>query len=381
MSTGPWVLVTDADQRPAIAAVRSLGRAGYRVRAAERAGPARPAGFASRHAAECARMGALEADSLREAARGCDAVFPVSTNAVLAAIQAGPSLGAAALLPSLAAFEAANDKARLMVVAREAGVRCPRGRRVAGPAEVEALGAEWGWPVVFKLATDRGLYLEPAARYRIAADAREAGEALAALAAAGTGVLAQEYVPGEALGASFVYDREGRPRAAFCHRRVREYPIQGGPSTLCESVRDEVLEAQGRRVLDALGWVGPAMVEFKRSREDGTLHLLEVNPRPWGTIALAVACGVDVPRLAVELALGLTPGPSGRYPAGVRMRFLATDLLSACAHVRAGHWREAARFLADLADPRVRAGVFRRDDPGPALRYLAGRLRWLGGSP
>jgi hypothetical protein len=106
--------------------------------------------------------------------------------------------------------------------------------------------------------------------------------------------LVQERIPkeGDSLGVSALFDENSRVKAAFVHRRLREYPITGGPSTLRESVsRPEILEL-GLSLLKALDWFGVAMVEFKMDPRDDTPKLMEVNPRFWGSLQLAISSGV-----------------------------------------------------------------------------------------
>jgi len=67
-----------------------------------------------------------------------------------------------------------------------------------------------------------------------------------------------------------------------------------------------------RRLLESLQWRGVAMVEWKCDPRSGRPLLLEINPRFWGSLALAVRAGVDFPRLYANAALGK---PSPDFPA------------------------------------------------------------------
>src|SRR2546430_8599658 len=78
-------------------------------------------------------------------------------------------------------------------------------------------------------------------------------------------------------------------------------------------------------ILDHVGWHGAAMVEFK-VRADGRPYLMEINPRFWGSLQLAIDAGVDFPWLAYQLAAGLTPDSVEGYRIGVRNRWLLGDL-------------------------------------------------------
>ena len=56
------------------------------------------------------------------------------------------------------------------------------------------------------------------------------------------------------------------------HRRIREYPSSGGPSTCAESYFDEKMLEYGKKILDHLKWDGVAMIEFKKDDSSGTYY-------------------------------------------------------------------------------------------------------------
>jgi len=136
--------------------------------------------------------------------------------------------------------------------------------------------------------------------------------------------LIQDRLPpeGEGVGASLLFDRNHRCLAGFTHRRLRDYPVQGGPSTLRESTRDPELLNTSMGLLRHLDWVGVAMVEFKRDTRSNALTLMEINPRFWGSLALPVAAGVNFPLLLLGMALGESLQPVFDYQVGVRARWL-----------------------------------------------------------
>ena len=124
----------------------------------------------------------------------------------------------------------------------------------------------------------------------------------------GHGVLVQEYISGFGVGFFALFDH-GQPKRVFMHRRLREMPISGGASTAACAYYDETLKEYGLRILSALQWHGVAMVEFKRQQSPDRLVLMEINPKFWGSVELALEAGVDfasdlvprVPRRAVGL--------------------------------------------------------------------------------
>ncbi len=373
------VLVTDGHSRVALAVVRALGRAGARVRVVEQERFARrtPAAFRSRWAREGRVLPSLGPDgafvrALAREARGADVILPVSTNVVLALAEARGDLPAPVPVPPPETLRRANDKAALLEVARRAGVPVPESCAPRSEDDLEEAAARLRWPAVVKLRDDEGTFLEPAGRYRIVRSPAELREAYRALHGLRPFPLVQEYVPGDGYGVGALA-RGGRLLAAVVHRRVREYPVGGGPSAFCETVRDERLVEAAGRILRELGWTGVAMVEFRGGA--GEYRLLEVNPRFWGALPLATAAGVNFPWLLCRMALGEDPGPAPRYEEGVRVRFLPMDLAAAWGALRSGRGRRRYvwGFLRDLFDPRVRDGIFDAADWRASMAYWLSR--------
>jgi predicted ATP-grasp superfamily ATP-dependent carboligase len=111
----------------------------------------------------------------------------------------------------------------------------------------------------------------------------------------------QEYLEGNGVGFFALYDN-GVCKQYFMHERIREYPVSGGSSSCAQSIDNEHLKYYGLKILYALKWHGVAMVEFKYDKKventeggvfaDRIPHLLEVNPKFWGSLDLSEAAGV-----------------------------------------------------------------------------------------
>jgi predicted ATP-grasp superfamily ATP-dependent carboligase len=136
--------------------------------------------------------------------------------------------------------------------------------------------------------------------------------------------LIQELIPshGNGYGASFLMDDNGHVKASFIHKRLREYPVTGGASTLRESVRHDEIRDMGITLLKALNWFGVAMVEFKMDPRDGIPKLMEINPRFWGSLSLSIAAGVNFPYLLYKMSLGEKFEPVESYKVGIKCRWL-----------------------------------------------------------
>jgi predicted ATP-grasp superfamily ATP-dependent carboligase len=175
----------------------------------------------------------------------------------------------------------------------------------------------------------------------------------------------QERIPaaGEAFGCSALMDREGRVKACFVHRRLREYPITGGPSTLRESVSHPQIEELGIRLLQSLHWHGVAMVEFKVDPRDNQPKLMELNPRFWGSLALAIHAGVDFPYLLYRMAMGEDVQPVRDYAKGVRCRWLLPgDILHFLTNPRRFHMKPNFFRVRGIYDD-----ILSWDDPFPTI--------------
>ena len=196
--------------------------------------------------------------------------------------------------------------------------------------------------------------------------------------------LVQEFVPGHGAGI-FTQFHEGRPVAWFAHRRLRERPPAGGVSVLSESVAvDPQMRDYAERLLAAAHWSGVAMVEF-RVDPHGRPWLMEVNARLWGSLQLAVDCGVDFPLLAYRSRLGQAlPAPSD-YPKGRRLRWLLGDFDRLLLQLRgkgtaaslAQRLAEIGRFLA-TRPTRTGYDTLELRDPGPFLHEVAAWFHALG---
>lgn len=160
----------------------------------------------------------------------------------------------------------------------------------------------------------------------------------------------QEYVYGEGWGVSCLY-WQGERIAHFTHRRLREKTETGGTSTLREHQPNKKIEEMAFKVLDSLNWHGLAMVEFKYDPLSGNAWFIEINPRLWGSIHLAISAGVEFPYL---LYLCATRGPDAarKYQIGKKINYPWTarwylgDVICATELLKRGRVFKALRLMA-----------------------------------
>lgn len=390
MTGGPVILVTDADRNSAVTIIRSLGRRGWRVVAAD--SHPRSLGFRSRYASD--RVVYPDPVSNPDAwvdflyhtvtEKAIRLVLPVTDEVIQPLSHARERFEGVCRLaiPSREALEAVTDKSRTLELARELGVPVPRTREAQTPGEAREAAAELGWPLVLKPAASR-LYRPGAGPMESTlesfsvsyADSIDALlEALRPLSGR-CRVLLQEYSPGVGEGVELLA-HEGRVLAAFQHRRLAEVPLTGGRSAWRESVAlDPELFAHASKLVEALRWTGLIMVEFKV----GDLpRLMEVNGRVWNSLPLAVHSGMDFPARLVDLTLGEAPGnASGSLPdyrTGVRsfhLEFTLSWLIRLFLDRKRDSFlplpkrSRALAALVGLLSPRQRLDLTAWDDPRP----------------
>ena len=171
-------------------------------------------------------------------------------------------------------LDALNDKETVHARAQSLGIPVPRQYDGVPPER---------YPVVIKPHCGEKFGLKAADRYAVADTPEAYAQILARMQRYDPSPIVQDKIAGPGIGVSLLLDRDGRMISALCHRRIREYPITGGPSTCCESFYDAALIDRAYRLLHSFGFTGMAMVEFKGD------CLLEVNPRVWGSFPMTEA--------------------------------------------------------------------------------------------
>jgi len=373
------VLVTDGANRVALAVVRALGRAGAQVGVVEqeRFALSEPASFRSRFVSRHDVIPTLAEDgafleALAERSAGYDILLPVSTNVALACAAGRGRFSARLPIPPVGVLRRANDKSAVLAIARKAGVPTPVTYAPEDDEELDEVASRVRLPAVVKLRDDAGTVLEPGQRYAIGRNPAELRDAYRRLHALKAFPLIQEKVEGPGYGVGILAE-EGRVLASFAHRRIREYPVTGGPSTICVSVNEPRLTGYAAALIRELGWTGVAMVEFKK---DDDYRLMEINPRFWGSLPLATRAGVNFPALLCRRAMGEDLGSPPRYDTDVRLRFLPLDAAAAWSALRdpERRWPYAAGFVRDLFDPGIIDGILDPGDLQASLVYLANHL-------
>ena len=374
------VLVPQAGSLGSVGVIRSLGRAGYPVHACAESPEA--LGLHSRHV-RSALIQPPPASAefipwVRQTVRALGIRAIVPSEFFLLGLR--PALDEFRHLlpffdPSL--LELAFSKADL-VRALDGDPHLPPGLVVEGELPPVETLARLGGPLWLKADGVHGRAGAPSRVLRVSSPA-EAHAELGRWQPHYRRLLVQGHVPGAGVGL-FVLMVDGHPRARFAHRRIHEVPHTGGVSSFRESVRFPEMEAHALSVLRRIGWNGVAMLEYRRDPRNGDFRLLELNARFWGSLHLALAAGVDFPRLLLDAWLGgREPEPSWRP--GVRCRqTVPGELMHVWSVLRDAEVprrkkvRTVFRFVALGLDPRIHSDLWWPGDRGLAVRETA---RWI----
>ncbi|MGH7380647.1 MAG: ATP-grasp domain-containing protein [Candidatus Methylomirabilales bacterium] len=376
------VLVTPGNLRSALAVTRSLGRQGIPVAVADEQ-PRSLAG-ASRYCQKAIRVpspataGSAFVHEIRQilSRNGVRVVIPADDVALTLLAEARPRFeGLAAFpFPDREAIQLAHDKSVVMLLAQEHGIPVPKTVLVHDPDDVTEAIRRVGFPAVVKPRLSHfrrnGEWVRGGGPHYVST-VRQLEAACRRIHETVPLPLVQEYIPGEGRGV-FLLMNQGKLRAAFAHRRIREKPPSGGVSVLSESVGlDSQLLQYSQCLLGALKWHGVAMVEFKHDARDGNPKLLEVNGRFWGSLQLAVDAGMDFPHLLYRLALDGDIEPTFSYQEGIRLRWGLGNLDWLLLRLRDASPSKVIREFLRHFGKGARNEVFRWDDPRPALEELS----------
>ena len=392
------VLVTDGNERAALAVTRALGRQGLQV--AVGAENEASLAAASKYCWQSFSYPSPYADEGAFIARLLDVVkalkigmvFPISEIAMALAVRHRREFEADAILPipSADAFETLSNKYRLMQLGTELSVPIPETAFVSD-GRWNRVGKLPDFPVVIKpgqsVVRIAGHRCKTGIHY--AASEAELERLYSSIDYLRLPSMIQRRIEGEGQGVFALMDN-GRPVSLFAHRRLREKPPSGGVSVLRESVAlPQPMTDYALRLLQHVGWHGVAMVEFKVDRQSGMPLLMEVNGRFWGSLQLSLDAGINFPYLMYRIASGEDPHPVvNGYRTGVKSRWLLGDLdhlllrllkseeelaLPPNSPTKLKTLLEFCRFY----EPGTRNEVLRFDDPKPFVRELSRYVRDL----
>jgi biotin carboxylase len=255
-----------------------------------------------------------------------------------------------------------RDKRRLSEFLEPFGVRVPRIIEAKDSDAIAGAVRELGLPIVVKGVEGGG-----GTQVRFANSEDEVFAMVDELTKA-TGItpFIQQFIDGPTFLAGGLFI-EGRPVRLYAAEMLETFPIRVGPSIRHRTTHAPDLLRQILAAMKALRWTGFAEGDFVRAADD-QYYFLEINPRPWGSIAAASRAGVDLFTPLYQMFRGETPAPDIEYADAVDTVVFPQRLL---AHFRAHGYtvRACARAAADYRSWRA--------VPWTRPRLVMHLTRWL----
>ncbi len=332
------VLVLDGNENQAVAAVRSLAKAGHTVFVGaptswSKAGWSR---FCHRtflyDSPEDNALNFVQSVCAKIQELGGAFVMPMTERTTLPIsfyrefiLQAGGTF----VLPSHKILLRAFDKAQTTSLAKSLDVEIPFSVVLENLIEAQDSAKTFRFPAVLKPCSSEEVnehgQTSTTGRPHYASNENEFLGAFSALRQRCERVIAQEFIEGTGAG-YFALMNEGELCAEFAHQRIRDVrPTGSGSAVRVSTAPDPIIRAASLSLLQKLQWHGVAMVEF-RVRPDGTPVFLEINGRFWNSLALPVYAGADFPAWLVQLSECKKLQQISPYKSGLSCRWLLGDV-------------------------------------------------------
>lgn len=372
------ILVTDAQMRSSLAVIRSLGKKGLDITAGEDTRFA--TGFFSKY---CQNHIVYPSPQKEPKAfvkymlkvvknNSYRSIFPVTDHPLMPLAEYKTDFSKHTILPfpDYETLIKGRDKGQTLRIAMENDISCPKTYFIDNLEDLETIKNKLEYPVLLKprkSSGSRGLVL--------CTSQNELIEKYKRIYAKYGAPLIQDYIPegGDEIGVYTLFNFDSKPRAVVVQRRIRSYPISGGPSTLRETIKSPELVKIAFKLLKSMEWQGVAMVEFKVDPRDGVPKLMEVNPRFWGSLQLSILAGVDFPYLLYKLVIEGDVNSSLEYKEGVKCRWvLPGDVLWFLSSPN-----KKKNLPEFLKFRNMNYDILSWDDPGPTFGFMLATARYL----
>ena len=360
------LIVEQGASRGAVAGARGLAAAGWFVGvgapgATGLAAASRACG--ARHHVPAAHEdldGFLAATDAAVRSHGYEVVFGAGEAEVLALSAGRAELPAVVPYAPHETVRAALDKSSLEDFARDAGLLLPATLPPDHALDPAA-------PVVVKArrhAAPERPGAPPRVDTNVVLGAAAVRRRVAELCALGAEPVLQEFLDGPLVAYSAVTDRDSVVVAECMQAASRIWPPHAGASCRARSVPVDPHIAQGAAGLfKSLGWFGLAQLQFIVA-PDGSARLIDLNGRFYGSLALALAAGVNLAGTWAAAATGRA-APTAHARAGVNYQWLEGDARRALMERRGGLIRDLLETIASA--PRARHSLWDMRDPAPAV--------------
>ena len=320
------VLLTNAQQRKTLSAARSLGKKGLSVAACEITGfnPTRFSKYCDKFykCPDPAQVPEKYVSFLIDKIKNdsCECMIPMDDDTMELVIDHYDMFSKICklALPAKDSFYRALNKDKTVAIAKKAGAICPETISIDDIDSLSSKIAHMKFPLVIKPVNSSG-----SRGIRIVRDEKEFYETYAKIHSDYPFPIVQEYIGGnEKVDICLIYNKKSQLRACFIQKELRHFPVGIGPSTIQESIYYPELKEIALKIMEGLPWVGVVELEFMIDRANDRIVFMEINPRFWASLEMAVSAGVDFPDLYYKVAMTGDCEEVFSYREGIRTRWL-----------------------------------------------------------
>lgn len=219
-------------------------------------------------------------------------------------------------------FQMAIDKLKTMSVCMQSGLPCPQ--TFMSKDEFLKLKDEVKYPLVVKPRTACA-----AVGFHISTNEADLLDYYDKAEVKYGPCLVQEYIPQDGLQykAELYIDSNGDLKGACVFAKVRWYPIDGGSSTLNETVDRPDIITDCKRLLEKINWRGYADIDLIEDTRDGKAKIMEINPRITGSVKICFEAGVNFSKMIIDEFLDKIVEPQFKVHYHTYLRYMHTDVL------------------------------------------------------
>lgn len=387
------ILVLDAELRPSLAAIRSLGRRNLRVAGLCVDDVSSVPAFSSRwcgqklisraHEGTPGYLASLE-QVVRSASPRVIMASSIGTVSLLRQYREQLEKYAPIALAPEAVLDIALNRAHVLEIARTYQLNIPKVFAINDVTEVDEAMRVIGLPAIVKPIVSWDVQRCVRLRTTVVATPEEARSRVHSLIDLGNGALFQQFLPGLQESISFLFAR-GEVCARFASQTKRTSAQAGRTDVWRRSIRvPEDSGAQAEQLLRQIGLDGYCRVDFRRDYT-GKPYLMDIDPCLSTGTELAIHAGVDFPYLLYQWAMGEPVAQVSGYRAGIWRRDLAGDFSAMLATIsQAGRpytmprGRAIRDFCGAFFVPTSYDYLDWRD-PAPAWAAIKGRFNNLRG--
>lgn len=325
------VLITDADHRNALAAVRALGKKGIYV-VVGGTNKLEPAFFSKYCKKRYLYPNPEDEENFVKdliaiiKKERIDVLLPIG---VKACVIVSKNKKKFTKLTNLAIsdykiFLKAHDKSKTIKIANKIGIPCPKTFFPTSFEGTKQMAEKTGYPLILKAR--KGSAYSGIKIINNKYELRQKYYELVKTDIKNDDIydnrhpMVQEYIPGDTYDVCIFADH-GRIIRAVTQKRLGTLPVTGGAGIWNITTDNLGLMEYSKKIIQTMKYHGPAQIEFKLDKK-GKPRLMEINPKFWGTLDLSIQAETNFPLIATEVAMGHKVEPNFSFKKGIEYIWL-----------------------------------------------------------